>query len=220
LDGQLKTVSSKTGAGDSSRCEVLSNVSGAVLVGGKSVRMGRDKQAMGFGGATFTERAVAAMRQHVECVVLIGSGSVPTPLAEMLQLPDVPHVAGPMAGVLAAMRRDPAAAWMVAACDMPEISGDAILWLLSQRGEDVLAVMPRSREGRVEPLLAVYEPWARPLLEERAAAGRWGLRHLAGDPRVRCPKPPAELMAAWSDVNTPQELKETAKRLYHGACRA
>ncbi len=211
---------STTDAGTGALREVPQDVSGVVLVGGQSVRMGRDKRTLGIGGSTFTERAVSAMRRHLKCVVLAGSGSIPKSLAEMPRLADVPGVAGPLAGVLAAMKWAPAAAWVVAACDMPEISGDAINWLLDQRRPDVWAVLPTSDAGHVEPLLAIYEPQARQVLERRAAAGRWGLRHLAEDPGVRCPSPPARLRAAWVNVNTPQELKETAKRLYDGACRA
>jgi molybdopterin-guanine dinucleotide biosynthesis protein A len=181
--------------------------------------MGRDKRTLGLGGSSFTERAVSAMRQHLTCVVLAGSGAVPKSLAEMPQLADAPGVAGPLAGVLAAMRWAPAAAWVVAACDMPEISGDAVKWLLDQRRPGVWAVLPSSDAGHVEPLLAVYEPQARTVLERRAAAGKWGLCHLAEHSGVRCPTPPARLRAAWVNVNTPQELKETAKRLYDGARR-
>jgi len=213
-------VSPEIGAGVMSLRDAQPAVFGVVLVGGKSVRMGRDKRTLGLGGSTFAEQAVAAMKRRLECVVLAGSGSIPKPLAELQQLADAAGVAGPLAGVLAAMRWASAVAWVVAACDMPEISSDSIDWLLGQRRQGVWAVLPTSSEGQVEPLLSIYEPQALSLLEEQAAAGRWGLRHLVGHERVRCPTPPAELMAAWADVNTPQELKETANRLYDGVCRA
>jgi len=81
------------GVGDGSPRGASTVIYGAVLVGGKSARMGRAKQRLGFGGSTFSERAVSAMRRHLELVVLAGSGSVPKPLAGLLQLPDAPAAA-------------------------------------------------------------------------------------------------------------------------------
>jgi molybdopterin-guanine dinucleotide biosynthesis protein A len=164
------------------------------------------KQLLSHGGVPLAAVAVEAMRPHVMQVVLAGSGPVPNELGDLHRLPDPPGVSGPLAGVLAAMRWAPESAWVVAACDMPRISRDAVRWLIHQRRPGTWAVLPRSSEGRVEPLLAIYEPQARPLLEDQAAAGLWGLRRLAENDRVACPTPPAELAGAWVNVNTPEEM--------------
>jgi molybdopterin-guanine dinucleotide biosynthesis protein A len=182
------------------------DILGVVLVGGASRRMSTPKQLLSHRGAQLAARAVEAMRPHVEQVVLAGSGPVPDELEDLHRLHDPPDVAGPLAGVLAAMRWAPESAWVVAACDMPRISREAVRWLIHQRRPGTWGVLPRSGEGRVEPLLAVYEPHARSSLEGQASAGRWGLRHLAENPWIRCPKPPAELAAAWVNVNTPDEM--------------
>jgi molybdopterin-guanine dinucleotide biosynthesis protein A len=182
---------------------------GLLLVGGSSRRMSTPKQLLSHDGVSLAARAVEAMRPHVEQVVLAGSGPVPDELRGLHRLPDPPGVAGPIAGLLAAMRWAPGSAWVVAACDMPQISGEAVRWLLEQRRPGTWAVLPRPRSGRVEPLLAVYEPQSRLLLEAQAAAGRWGPRHLAENERVMCPTPPAELAGAWINVNTPEEMRDS-----------
>jgi len=184
-------------------------VFGALLVGGSSRRMSTPKQLLSHGGVTLAARAVEAMRPHVEQVVLAGSGPIPDGLRDLHRLPDPPGIAGPIAGLLAAMRWAPESAWVVAACDMPRISGEAVRWLLEQRRPGTWAVLPRSRSGKVEPLLAVYEPQSRPLLEAQVAAGRWAPRHLAENDRVVCPSPPAELAGAWTNVNTPEEMLDS-----------
>jgi molybdopterin-guanine dinucleotide biosynthesis protein A len=168
--------------------------------------MSTPKQLLSHGGVPLAAVAVEAMRPHVKQVVLAGSGPVPNELGDLHRLPDPPDVSGPLAGVLAAMRWAPESAWVVAACDMPRISCEAVLWLIHQRRPGTWGVLPRSGEGRIEPLLAVYEPRARSSLEDQASAGRWGLRHLAESPRIRCPKLPAELAGAWVNVNTPDEM--------------
>jgi molybdopterin-guanine dinucleotide biosynthesis protein A len=185
---------------------------GAVLVGGGSQRMGRPKQLVVYRGATLSERAVEAIGGPVEKIVLAGSGAVPGPLDSLPRLPDPPNLAGPLAGLLSVMRWAPDATWVVAACDMPKMTSAAVEWLIGQRRPGVWAVMPRLRRGRIEPLLAVYEPQARPLLEAQAARGQWGPRHLAANDRVSCPTPPAEIIGAWENVNTPGEMASAAYR--------
>ena len=179
---------------------------GVVLVGGASRRMGRPKQLVVHRGVTLSERAVEAIHDAVENIVLAGSGPVPGSLENLLRLPDSPGMVGPLAGLLSVMRWAPNETWVVAACDLPSVSSEAVAWLIAQRRPGVWAVMPRLRDGEVEPLLAVYEPQARPLLEAQAARGQWGPRHLAANDRVICPTPPAELSAAWRNVNTPEEM--------------
>ena len=182
---------------------------GALLVGGSSRRMNTPKQLLSHGGVTLAARAVEAMRPHVEKVVLAGSGPVPDELRDLHRLLDPPGVEGPIAGLLAVMRWAPGSAWVVAACDLPRISGEAVRWLLEQRRPGTWAVLPRSRSGRVESLLAVYEPQSRLLLEAQAADGRWGPRHLAENDRVACPTLPTELAGAWTNVNTPEEMRDS-----------
>jgi len=117
--------------------------------------------------------------------------------------------AGPLAGMLAALRWRPAAAWLFAPCDLPEIAPAAVAWLLGERRPDRWAVLPRAA-GRapVEPLFALYEPPAHRLLEELAGsppAGR-APRRLAAHPRVAVVTVPPDLARCWAGANTPAEL--------------
>lgn len=184
----------------------LPPVLGAVLIGGTSSRMGRPKQLMPIGNRPMVAIAVEALQGLVGEVVLVGGGEVPRGLQGLERLADPPDVSGPMGGVLAAMRWAPAAAWVVLACDMPRVSDEAVRWLLSQRGPGVTAILPRPSEDAVAPMLAVYEPGVKDEIEALAAAGRWGLRRLAGLPGVCCPQPPEDLAPAWESVDTLEQF--------------
>jgi molybdopterin-guanine dinucleotide biosynthesis protein A len=187
--------------------EPASVVNGAILIGGASRRMGRAKQSLEIGGRALSEVAAAALEGQVERVVLVGGGPVPDALRGLERVNDPSGIAGPMAGVLAALQRAPDAAWIVAACDMPLLSPAAVRWLLGCRCRGVWAVLPRPRGGVVEPLLAVYEPRARLVIESLASEGKWGLRRLAGLDGVSSPSPPPDLLPAWRDVNTPEQFR-------------
>ena len=182
----------------------------AVLVGGASRRMGRPKEALEVGGERLLDRILAAL-QAAGCgpAVLLGAGrEVAGPAAALPRLPDAPGVEGPLAGLLAALRSE-RAAWLVVACDLPLLSPPAVEWLAAQRApahaRDCWAVLP-CVAGRVQPLLAVYEPESLELVEELAASGKPSPSRLAGHARVWSPQPPPALAAAWSNANTPGEL--------------
>lgn len=182
-------------------------VFGCVLIGGKSTRMGQPKHLLVSNGLTWLERTVKLLGETCQTVAIAGAGDVPTALADCPRLPDVVGVAGPMAGVLSAMRWQPTASWLVVACDLPNVNAEAIDWLLSVRRPGVWATLPTLRgESDVEPLLAHYDRRARPLLERLAAAETFGLHRIASHVKVDSPVVPPHLAAAWRNVNSPEDL--------------
>ncbi|RMF84206.1 MAG: molybdopterin-guanine dinucleotide biosynthesis protein B [Planctomycetota bacterium] len=205
---------------------------GAILIGGRSRRMGRPKHLIETGGATWFERIRSLLSPHVRRVVVLGAGELPatsppggetapsTPIDQdadgvlgadcgsLLRLPDAPDASGPIAGLLAALRWAPHGAWLVCACDLPQLSAPAIEWLCAQRRPGRWAVLPRGESGRVEPLLAVYEPQARTLLAALRHEGIDAPRRLVGYAQVFTPEIPGELLASWCDRDTPAELDE------------
>jgi len=182
-------------------------VYGCVLIGGKSRRMGTPKHLLETGGVTWIEQTVALLRAAVERVAIVGGGHVPLGLSNVIRLSDVPDADGPMAGLLAAMRWAPHVSWLVAACDLPNLSQGALQWLLSTRAPGLWATLPRLPADKgVEPLLAHYDLRARGVLEDLAARGRFSPSLLAEHPKVATPTPPAHLLSAWANVNSPADL--------------
>lgn len=177
-----------------------------VLVGGKSQRMGRPKQLLEVDGEALIHRVIDGLGAGFERPVFLGSGQVPASAAGLRWVPDVPGVAGPVAGFLAAMRWDPTASWLMVACDQLSITPHAVEWLLDHRRPGRWAIMPRLDGGPVEPFLAVYEPQARHLLEDLVTTGKLGPWRLVDHPKVLDPEPPPELRRCWSNVNTPADL--------------
>jgi molybdopterin-guanine dinucleotide biosynthesis protein A len=176
-----------------------------VLVGGESRRMGRQKQFVEVGECTMIEHVVRSLSGEVNEVVLLGGGPVPASLEGLSRVIDADDCEGPMAGILSAMRAKPEACWVMAPCDLPLLRRAAVRWLVGSRRPGAWAVLP-SLEGFVEPLPALYEPQARALLEEAAAAGEYSLHRLTSSSRVATAEPPAVLRTCWFNANTPQEL--------------
>lgn len=184
-----------------------SPIYGCVLIGGGSRRMGRAKHLIQREGRSWLEHTVETLAPMCERLVISGAGDVPAALASCHRMPDAPDLQGPLAGILACMRWVPGATWLVCACDMPRMTGAALQWLLEGRRPGVWGILPRRAEtGPVEPLLALYDPRARPLLENHAIMGRTGPRAIASQPKIATPVLPPGLVDAWRNVNSPDEL--------------
>ncbi|HMB52156.1 MAG TPA: molybdenum cofactor guanylyltransferase [Thermoanaerobaculia bacterium] len=180
---------------------------GGLLVGGKSRRMGRPKALIEVGGTTLAERGAVVLAMAVDRLVLLGDGPVPNSLSALPRIADADDCEGPLAGLLAALRSKPEAAWLVCTCDLPRITPEAVHWLLGERRPDRAAVLPRATpDGPPEPLFALYEPAALELVEQLAADGPPAPRRLADQPGVAVVDVPAPLAPCWRDVDTPSEL--------------
>ena len=184
-----------------------------VLIGGRSSRMGQPKHLLkDRSGITWLERTVRLLRPFVTGMVLSGGGEVPESLNDLIRLPDIPGVAGPLSGILAAMRWQPSVSWLLVACDMPDITADAVRWLLSRRRPGVWGTVPRLREdGPVEPLLAHYDFRCAPLFEDLLRTGCLRIGMVAGNPKVETPLVPEPMRASWRNVNTVEELQAESK---------
>ena len=179
---------------------------GCILIGGKSTRMGLPKHLLPCAdgsGQTWLHRTVSLLEQICRKVVLVGAGAVPDDLHHLLRMVDAMEIDGPMAGLLAAMRWAPHATWLLAACDLPSLSHDALKWLVAQRRPGVWAVIPYLDEPRhVEPLLACYDFHCRSILEQSALAGNCSLQDMARHPKILRAAVPPELTSAWKDADT------------------
>jgi molybdopterin-guanine dinucleotide biosynthesis protein A len=183
-----------------------------VLIGGASTRMGSPKHLLKTGDVSWLERTVGQVAGAVAETVLLGRGEVPASLAGLRRLTDVPDVSGPMAGILSAMRWAPRTSWLIVACDMPQVSREAVDWLLSLRRRGVWAVIPRLDDSKpLEPLLAYYDFRARPLLERLAASGCFRAAEIARSSKVITPVPPVDLAKAWTNVNRLEDLADASE---------
>ena len=148
----------------------------AVLAGGASRRMGRDKATLAVGGVELASLALAAAARVAHPVVLVAPEGHP---ARRVVAPAVADPGlGPLAALAAALDALEAEHVLVLAGDHPGLRVELLARLVALAGE-AEAVACR-RGPRLEPLVAVYER-APALAAARARlAGPAGGRSLTG----------------------------------------
>jgi len=138
-----------------SRLGFMFEIEGFILAGGASSRMGRDKARLRLDGATFVERIAQALSAIAPCVSLVSA----RPDSADLNLPVVPDVfrsCGALGGLHAALKACRAPWAAVVSCDLPFVTGALLLRLATFTALDCDAVAPVQRDGRVQPLCALY----------------------------------------------------------------
>jgi molybdopterin-guanine dinucleotide biosynthesis protein A len=116
---------------------------------------------------------------------------------------------GPLGGILTGLRRV-GGPLLVLACDLPLLDDAALARLLAGRaarpGGAVMTTFRQSATGRIEPLVAVYEQAAAPLLAAAAAQGLYKLARAI--PPARHDLPCAAHEAdAFLNINFPADLE-------------
>ena len=132
-----------------------------VLLGGKSSRMGEDKGLIQYHKRTQAEHLVVLLEELGMEVFL----SVREEQKENYLFLDRPFVtdqiqgAGPLGGIASAMRSFPQTAFLVVACDLPNLQKEQLEFLLKNRNAKVFATCYESPlDGGPEPLCSIYEP--------------------------------------------------------------
>ncbi len=143
---------------------------GLVLAGGRSIRMGLDKaELIHPDGRPLARRCYDLLCQAgCETVVISLRHEQPIP-AGLDDLTIVRDPAGgsfgPITGILAAMRLQPHADWLVVACDLPRLDGPTLTHLIhSQQVTDKFLAYRSEFDGLPEPLCALYAADSRPVM--------------------------------------------------------
>lgn len=128
-------------------------ITGIILAGGKSTRMGTDKALLKTGGETLLEKAVNLCRT-VCSQILISSNSPSHEITGLSRIDDEFYDCGPMSGIYSCLRQAENEWCFVISVDSAFVSTGFVSYLISLT-EKADAVVPFHDNGK-EPLIALY----------------------------------------------------------------
>jgi molybdopterin-guanine dinucleotide biosynthesis protein A len=130
-------------------------IEGFVLVGGKSLRMGRSKALLELNGRPLAVRAADLLRPYVSATTFVGSPEQSI-LAGITMLTDLFPERGPLGGICTALEKSHCDWNLFLACDMPFVEGSFLRFLAERALESAAdAVVPKTSQS-LEPLCAAY----------------------------------------------------------------
>ncbi len=155
----------------------IGQMTGLLLAGGKSRRMGRDKRFLELGGRTLLERSLTVLEGLFDEVMV----SVAEPLPELKSLrarvvTDLIPDCATMGGLYSGLSRARHPRLFAAACDMPFLA-DAVIRRMADLGRDADVVMVCLANG-LQPMHAIYSKACLPHLERMLHANNLRVQDL------------------------------------------
>jgi len=185
---------------------LCTDVTGVILAGWRSRRIGRDKATLEVAGGALFERVLALFRRFFARVVIAGD----RPDLAQTGLPALPdrYPGSALGGLYTGLLAAETPYVFVAACDMPSPDPEIIRTILARRdGCDVVVI--RTPAG-YEPLFALYGKACLEPMRGLLDAGNYRIYDFYPQVRV-CSLEPAQLPPGWEqalvNVNTPEELQ-------------
>ncbi|HKJ42647.1 MAG TPA: molybdenum cofactor guanylyltransferase [Sunxiuqinia sp.] len=158
------------------------SLTGIILAGGKSSRMGQDKALLNFQGKRLIEYAIDQLKPLCSELLI----SVNQPGYEQIGLeliPDQYKNCGPVGGLHAALSASKTNWNLVVSCDTPFLNQQLFKLLLENR-EGVQAVIPKRDKG-LEPLAALYHRNMSVFFEQKLKAGDYKLHRILKEADVK-----------------------------------
>jgi molybdopterin-guanine dinucleotide biosynthesis protein A len=188
---------------------LLKNVSGFILLGGKSSRYGSNKAFAEIDGVRMIDRVAGVMKSIFHSVVLLTNTPEEYTYLRMPMVEDLVKGFGPMGGIYTGLTTLADETGFFVACDMPFLSESLIRHMVDVR-EDFDAVVPRM-DWMLEPLHALYSKKCVPVIQE--AIGQNEHQILKCFPRLRVRYVDEEELRLWNpdlksffNINKPQDL--------------
>lgn len=132
----------------------------ALIAGGKSSRMGTDKRLIEIGGEPLWQRQLAVLQELKPAELLISGEPHPRWPHYVKVIPDAKPGQGPLGALHALLSAASCDRLLVLAVDLPRMTSTLLATLLD--ATDAPGIVP-SRDGRFEPLCAVYPRTCAPL---------------------------------------------------------
>src|ERR671923_2138423 len=192
------------------------SVTGVILAGGKSRRMGRDKAFLPFGNGLLIGRVIEVVQRVTADVILITNTPEQYQRFGLPMFADVIAEAGSLGGIYTGLVSTKTPYSLCLACDMPFVK-PAFLRFLCETAAEADVVIPRNAED-FQPLCAVYSQVCREPIRQKIEASRLKITGFFDQVRVRIIE--GELLARYDphdimffNANTPEEYEQARRML-------
>ncbi|MFZ1747515.1 MAG: molybdenum cofactor guanylyltransferase [Nitrospirales bacterium] len=198
----------------------LTNISGVVLAGGESRRMGKDKRNLEWGGTKFLDKVCLTLGELFDEIILVTAiedypcGHLPVRLVTDA----IPHK-GSLGGMFTGIKEASHCSVFVVACDMPFLNSLVISRLCALPESDVLIV---KLSTGYQPLHARYSKRCSLIMEKMIQEGNLRIQSLIQDPSLSIQIVEESLFQdidphgySFLNINTPSDYEFARKAASH-----
>ena len=186
--------------------ESSKDVTGIILAGGKSSRMGTDKGFIKYRSKYFITHIIEAMEPIVRDIIIV-SDCADYDIFNKQRVEDEIKNAGPLAGVYTGLKHTRTAYNLIVSCDVPLIKTAVLTKLLEQRTEEAQVIQLQG-ENKTMPLLALYKKECEQKCLELLERGERRMKVAIAEFKTKTIEiEKEEWLRSMMNVNTPEDLK-------------
>jgi molybdopterin-guanine dinucleotide biosynthesis protein A len=131
------------------------NITGIILAGGKSSRMGTDKGFLQLNNKPFVRYSIAALQPLVSKILIV-SDDAKYDTFGLKRITDSTKDAGPVAGIYSGLEASKTEWNLILSCDIPLITSH-VLQKLINAVDDASDIIQAESNGKTMPLIALYK---------------------------------------------------------------
>lgn len=185
-----------------------SDITGIILAGGKSSRMGTEKGLVQFNGKPFIQYSISALKPLVSRTLII-SANPDYDLFKLERIEDLITGAGPLAGIYTGLNQTKTEYNLVLSCDVPLIKTE-VLELLIKAQDSKWEVVQLVSTGKSMPLIALYHRRCETIFYELLQNDERRLHVALSQCKVKNVELNSEKDLFAANINTPEDLKTIA----------
>jgi molybdopterin-guanine dinucleotide biosynthesis protein A len=198
-------------------------LSGIVLAGGRSLRMGRNKAGLPFGGKSLICWVVHRIASICREVFIVAQNAADYRDCGATVVVDRWPGAGPLGGLATGLEFVVTPHAAVVACDLPFVEAALLAGLAGRAGSEWDAVVP-TVGGSAQPLCAIYTRGAGQTAAALMQKGGRSLHELLATPKLRVCYVAEDTLRAWDpalrsfeNINTPEDYERAKAHLAESA---
>jgi molybdopterin-guanine dinucleotide biosynthesis protein A len=188
-------------------------ISGFVLAGGKSSRMGSDKGLLTINGKTFIEHVIDAMKPLVDKIIIVSNNKDYNQFGYR-RVEDSIKDSGPLAGLYSGLKHSETEFNLVLSCDIPMIKTEILRKLVDADFKNYEVVQIKSNT-KTMPLIAMYKKQCMHKCLKLLQQGERRLRVAVNQLKTKTILIDTEFDQFVKNVNTKEDLKTINHAIEH-----
>ena len=181
------------------------DITGIILAGGKSTRMGSDKGFLKLNGVSFMEYSITAMKPLVSEIIIV-SNNPDYDIFNLKRVEDVIKEPGPLAGIYTGLKTSKTEFNLVLSCDVPLITKEILEMLIEaqDRQSDIIQIVS---QGKSMPLIALYKKCCETQFYKLLKNNERRLQVAVNQCKVKNITLSSQTELFTKNINTPEDLK-------------
>ena len=182
------------------------HITGIILAGGKSQRMGTDKGLILWNNKPFIQHIIKALTPITSKTIIVSNNKKHDAFG-LTRIEDLIKNAGPVAGIYSGLKTSKTTYNLVLSCDIPLINTKILKQLIINMDEDIDIVQIESKKQTM-PLIALYKKHCETIFYQLLQEGERRLKVVVNTCKVKTIILDDNLNAYTKNINTPEQLKQ------------